>query len=142
MLFLCATSELTVAMLMHNVKWTRLLSSHPPHFILSIPLKQHLLLLCLNTAVKNYFTRSPSFSFFSQLHHQNQKHAYNVQSTPVLHSHGCVYAYPSKERRRIPGTYLSGKCILIALCDDHTQLSSGTLGTCQTERIRSKTYAG
>lgn len=37
-------------------------------------------------------------------------------------------------------TYLSGRCMLMALCDDHTQLSSGTFGTCEKRGIQIQNF--
>ena len=38
-------------------------------------------------------------------------------------------------------TNLSGRCMLIASCDDHTQLSSGTFGICAKTKVNCKSNA-
>lgn len=37
--------------------------------------------------------------------------------------------------------YLSGRCMLMVLCEDHTQLSSGTFGTCEKTGIQIQNFS-
>ena len=62
---------------------------------------------------------------------------------------GCVYTFifTFLEIRLIFNSivctcmYLSGRCMLMALCEDHTQLSSGTFGTCEKTGIQIQNFS-